>query len=306
MYRIIILSILIGIISFSCKNKLTTSDDLQSKSSIETEPIKKAEPLSQQFKDYWFQNAAEISSYQLSQARYGELRDGNAVLVFVTESLLKNEQVKADNNQPSNIPVLKLNATKNFNTGIYQYSIMQSTFFPLTNNEHALKVSCSVQEWCGQAYTQLNNRTEFEIASHSYFESEADEAFNLKKSILENELWTQLRINPKTLPTGKVQIIPSFEFLRLRHVPIKAYDANAILHNNLYTISYPQLERALTIHFNPEFPFEIEGWEETFMSGFGDKARPLSTTAKRIKTIKSDYWNKNTNDDVVLRESLGI
>lgn len=272
----------------------------------QVEQLPKPEPLSEAFKAYWYQGEAEITSYKLEQARYGEIRKGNAVLVFVTEPFLKSEQVKADQASSKNTSVLKLNATKNFNTGIYPYSIMQSVFYPVANNQHALKIACSVQEWCGQVYTQLNNRADFEVRSHSYFEGEADEEFNLNKGILENQLWTQLRINPKSLPTGNVDIIPAFEFLRLRHIPFKAYSASAELTQNQYKLTYPELNRTLQITFNPQFPFDIVSWEETFISGQGEKAKELTTKATRIETIKSDYWNKNTNADSGLRESLRL
>ncbi len=301
------LCFLVVMTALSCKDN-TNSDEISANdtSTTEMEPTKNAEPLSEQFKDYWYNNEAEITSYKLEQARYGEMRDGTAVLVYVTEPFLRDEQVKAERSNPSNIQVLKLNATKNFNTGIYPYSIMQSVFYPVANNQHALKISCSVQEWCGHVYMQLNNRTEFEVMSHSYFENEADEDFNLNKTILENELWTQLRINPKSLPTGNLQVIPSFEFLRLRHVPFKAYESYATLADTSYSITYPELNRSLMIHFNPQFPYEIEGWEETFISGFGRNAKELTTKATKLKTIKSTYWNKNTNADETLRESLGL
>ena len=302
--------LLVGVflIALSCKDntaQLTDGDNTHSSASTE-DVLKETQPLSEAFKTYWYNNEAEITSYTLEQARYGEIRQGHAVLVFVTEPFLHEEQVKADQSLSSNIPVLKLNATKNFNTGIYPYSIMQSIFYPVANNQHALKVSCSVQEWCGHVYTQLNNRSEFDILSHSYFEGEADEDFSIGKDILENELWAQLRINPKSLPTGALQIIPSFEFLRLRHVPFKAYNASAELTPQTYTINYPDLNRSLTINFNPEFPHEITSWEETFISGFGDKAKALTTKATKIKTIRSDYWNKNANADSNLRETLGF
>jgi len=136
---------------------------------------------SQAFKDYWYAGKAEITSYKLEQARYGEMRNGTAVLIYVTEDFLPNKQVKADRQNAQNIPVLKLNATKNFNTGIYPYSIMQSTFYPVSNNKHAIKVSSSMQEWCGHVYTQLNNRDPFEITAHSYFEGEADQNLKVEK-----------------------------------------------------------------------------------------------------------------------------
>ncbi len=309
MFKFINLYLAVFVLAFnmSCKNG-SEPNDIEGKEIIPNtlEELQKANPLSQEFKNYWFNNEAEITSYKLEQARYGEMRNGTAVLVFVTEPFLHVEQVKADKSNPSNVSVLKLNATKKFDTGIYPYSIMQSTFYPVANNQHALKISCSVQEWCGHVYTQLNNRAEFEVMSHSYFEGEADEDFSLGKSILENELWTQLRIDPKTLPKGTVQIIPAFEFLRLRHVPFKAYTATAALTDSTYVITYPELDRSLTIHYNSQFPYDIEGWEETFISGYGEKAKQMTTKATKQTTIKSDYWNKNTNADDSLRETLGL
>jgi hypothetical protein len=262
--------------------------------------------ISQEFKSYWYGGEAEISSYKLEQARYGEIREGQAVLIFVTEDFLPETQVKADSKNPNNVPVLKLNATKKFNTGVYPYSIMQSTFYPVSNNKHAIKVSSSMQEWCGHIYTQLNNRKTFEIMSHSYFEGEADKTIKLEKSILENELWTQLRINPKSLPVGNLEIIPSFEYTRLRHTAIKAYKANAKLTSGSYILEYPELNRTLSITFNPDFPYDILNWEETFRSGFGSNAQVLTSKATRLKTIKSPYWQKNSNKDEILRETLQL
>ena len=251
-----------------------------------------------QFNDYWYSGQAEITSYQLEQSRYGEIRKGTAVLVFVTEPFLENDQVKADQSNPSNINVLKLNATKKFNTGIYPYSIMQSTFYPVSNNQHALKVSASVQEWCGHVYTQLNNREQFQVTSHSYFQGEADQNFNLEKNSLENQIWTQLRIDPTSLPTGNINIIPSLEYTRLNHTPLKAYNAFAENKLGQYTLTIKDLDRKLTINYNPNFPFDIQSWEEVQNGNL--------TKATKIKTLQSDYWNKKSNTDLELRKTLGL
>ena len=61
--------------------------------------------ITQEFKDYWYAGKAEISSYKLEQARYGELRDGTAALILVTEDFLPELQVKADR---QNDPVVEL------------------------------------------------------------------------------------------------------------------------------------------------------------------------------------------------------
>jgi len=262
--------------------------------------------LSTDFKEYWFEGKAEITSYKLEQSRYGEPRSGTAVLIFVTEDFLPEAQVKADEKNDSNIPVLKLNAVKNFNTGIYPYSIMQSTFYPLVDDSHALKVSASIQEWCGHMYTQLNNRENFEIISNSYFEGEADQNMELDKTWLENEVWTQLRINPDNLPTGEVQIIPSLEFFQLSHIEIKAYQASAEFYQDdslgVYKISYPKLQRNLKIYYDTSFPFNIEKWEETTKK----EGESFTTTATKMESIKSDYWDKKSNKDLPLRDKLNL
>jgi len=265
--------------------------------------------ISTEFKEYWYSGMAEITSYSLLQERYGEIREGTAVNIFVTEDFLPDEQVKANNASQENVSVMKLNQMKKFNTGIYPYSVMTSTFSPIAEKEHPLKITNSVQEWCGQVYMQLNSREDFEIESHSYFEGEADQKIALQKTYLENELWNLIRINPEELPTGDVMVIPAFEYLRLRHKKIKQHNAYASLKQGdsitIYTLNYPELQRQLMLFFNSTFPYEIEKWEEINAAAQNDTLR-LKTTAIKIKRIKSDYWTKNTNADLNLRDTLQL
>ncbi|NVN19278.1 septum formation inhibitor Maf [Muricauda sp. HICW] len=306
--------ILVSLVAFfllgACNDNGQKTDDSTSSTSLKEDTLKPRTTLSDEFKAYWYAGEAEITSYKLEQARYGELRDGKAVLIYVNEPFLPQEQVKANNNNPENISVLKLNATKKFLTGIYPYSIMSSTFYPVYDNQHALKTSLSVQEWCGHVYSQLNNRNQFEFTSHSYFEGEADQNFSMEKAILENEIWTKIRINPENLPTGEISIIPALEYLRLRHQEVKPYNAIAQISSKegitTYTISYPNLERNLMINFTTNFPYSIVSWEEEFKSGFGSNAKTLTTSASKIKTLKTAYWKQNENKNLVLRDSLGL
>lgn len=307
---IILFNLCLIALMFSCGNN---KKDLAENKEIEIEPTQKIEPknkISPEFKKYWYSGTAEISSYQLSQARYGEMREGKAVLVYVTEPFLADKQVKADKNNPNNIPVLKLNATKKYHTGIYPYSIMTSSFYSVHNNQHATKVSFSAQEWCGHVYAQINNKDDFKVTSHSYFENEADQNFRLPKEILENEIWNKVRIAPSTLPIGNLNVIPSLEFFRLSHNELKPHKAIATIETkgdySYYSLSYPQLERILTIKYSNNFPYKIDGWEETSNSGFGENKKKLTTSAKRIKTITSAYWSKNANKHLYLRDSLGL
>ena len=291
---------------FGCKTNSendTAFAKADTETNINTQPVVQRS-ISQEWKDYWYAGTAEITSYELQQARYGELREGTAALIFVTEDFLPEKQVKADNQDSNNIPVLKLNATKNFVTGIYPYSIMSSTFLPVNEELHAVKVSQSMQEWCGNTYAQLNNRDQFEVQIHSYFESRADEEFTLEKAILENELWALLRIDPTLLPTGSFTSIPDVSYAAMTHTTIKAYEVTGSLTATSYTLNYPSLDRTLTINFASDFPHQIEGWEETYPDGRGGEK--MTTTATKMKTIRSAYWGKKTKEDEALRTELGL
>lgn len=272
------------------------------------------------FNGYWYAGDAEITSYELSQARYGEIHKGEAVMVFVTEPFSKFKQVKLDNwrdESEDNVSVLKLNLTKKFLTGIYPYSMMMSTFTPVSEDKYPdlFKITTSSQEWCGHTFMQVNLEDEhYRLRGFSYFESEGDVDLQVTNTLTEDELWTRIRLNPETLPLGKVEILPGTFYLRLRHQEVKIMEAKASIReldasefsneaHKLYTLEYDN--RKLDIYFESTFPHTILGWEETYLSGFG-KPEQLTTTAKRINTIKSAYWGKNSNKDRVIRKELGL
>ena len=201
--------------------------------------------------------------------------------------------------------VLKLNRTKKFNTGIYPYSIMSSVFTQLGQTKPLAKITTSVQEWCGQAYTQLNRKEKLKISSHSYFEGEADQDLSLRDTLTEDELWNWIRTQPNQLPMGTMEIIPSLEFIRLKHKTIKAYNAVGSLETSpdfyTYQLTYSELNRQLSISFSKELPHQILGWEEKDL-----KNPEQITTAKRIKSLKLPYWTLNRLGDERFRDSLGL
>jgi len=299
-----------GIALNSCNDSVKGSEPKNAYSNIDLKKQPEVTPLSKEFKSYWYSGEAEISSFELEQVRYGEIRKGSAVHVYVTEPFLADKQVKADYPKDGDVPVLKLNSTKKFLTGIYPYSIMTSTFSPVNQEGHALKVSNSVQEWCGQVYTQLNNRDSFEVVSHSYFEGEADQNLSIEKIVLEDELWSLIRLRPETLPVGTFSALPSLEYLRLSHRDMRAYEVSANLNESeglvSYSLKYPELRRTLTINFNRDFPYQIESWSESINPGMGSNSKTLTSTARRIKSIKTAYWRQNSNRDRGFRDSLGL
>jgi len=272
------------------------------------------------FNAYWYAGEAELTSYELEQVRYGEVHKGTSVLVFVMEPFSKTRQVKPDNwrdQNADNISVLKLNMTKKFLTGIYPYSMMMSTFTPVSYNQYPriLKVTTSSQEWCGHTWMQLNLKNEsYRLKGFSYFESEGDVDENVKSTIVEDELWTRIRLSPSNLPTGEIRLLPSTFHLRLKHRENKVREAVAGLSSlsgseyaeqphQLYEITYD--DRSLKIYFEKAFPYTILGWEETYAGDSGNPEK-RTTKARRIHTIKSAYWNKNRNADRGIRKKLGL
>lgn len=271
------------------------------------------------FGDYWYQGKAEITSYEMEQARYGEIRKGHAVLIFVTEDFSKSKQVKLDNPQkdPEDaVKILKLNFVRKFITGIYPYSIMTSVFTPveLSSHPNTLKLSFSSQEWCGNVHTQANHKkNRYEFNSYSYFESEGDAKFELEDAILEDELWTRIRISPDRLPVGNIKIIPSLLSSRLKHFELKVENAFAekvVIDKKRdlvsYRVNYKNLDRKIQINFINRFPYEIVEWSEEYKSGFGTNPKLLKTKGVKSKTLIIDYWNKNDIEDEDLRKVLGI
>ncbi|MFT4565511.1 MAG: hypothetical protein ACI9FN_000464 [Saprospiraceae bacterium] len=273
---------------------------------------------SKEFKEYWYAGEAELTRYELQQARYGEVHKGDAVLIFVTEDFDTKNQVKHEHGDNSNAtPILKLNFTKKFFTGIYPYSMMSSTFSPVNGNP-TIKVTTSTQEWCGHTFSQLNlKNNEYKGRLHSYFQDEGDQEFSLDAVLLEDEIWTKIRLNPFSLPTGSIKLIPGTMFLRLKHEDSeiqKAIATSTSFKNpalskkslSKYRLEYQDIERVLEITFEEAFPYNILLWEETNKSGFGSNAKIITTRAVRTHSIKTAYWNQHDLSDANMRKKLGL
>ena len=262
------------------------------------------------FKTHWNDGNAELSSYKLQQARYGEIHEGEATMVFVTEPFSKSKQVKLDDyrNEKDKVNVLKLNAMRKFDTGIYPYSIMTSVFSPIEGPTQFLKTTTSVQEWCGHVFMQINRKGQkLKYAWRSYFESEGDKETTIDYALAEDEIWNLIRMNPDLLPQGEIQLVPSSLFLRLKHHQPQVVSAKAALQKTTdeafspteifqYTLSYQQPEnRTLSIFFEPDFPHRILGWKE-----IGKQ----TTTATLHKSIRLNYWSKHNVADKELKKLL--
>ncbi len=259
----------------------------------------------QSIREFWF-SGAEINHYALNQTRYGHQHPGHVEFIFVTEPFLTGPQVKNETGGKPSTDVLKLNALRTFNTGIYSYRTMTSTFKPidLERFPHALKTTTSVQDWCGQSFQQINWKDAgWKIKLCSYFEKEGDQNYRVEKSWLEDELWLLIRLDPSKLPIGSTTVIPGAVTTRFAHRPIQSHRAIGKLEYNsdqsIYTLTYPELQTSLKITFDSDFPHIIRAWEET---------SPQGTTQAVLKDriINSEYWLKNTPSDRNLRKQLGL
>ena len=185
----------------------------------------------QDFWAHWGDGKAELNGYALEQPRYGAVRAGTAVLVFVTEDFSDSLRVKADaGKHPASdvYPVLKLNAMRDFPTGIYDYNVMTSSFLRVLPGWPVAKVSFSSQEWCGHVWHQVVPRDgKLGGLFHSYFDGEADGTDDLAfpaDGVLEDALPVLLRgWNGAYLKPGEskaVPFLPSLLWSRFNHKPL--------------------------------------------------------------------------------------
>jgi hypothetical protein len=275
-------------------------------SSTEKKSASQAISLPNGFGEYWYAGKAEICSYDVTQERYGEIREAEQVNIFVTEDFSGTKQVKLDNAAAAGqdrVPVLKLNLLRRFKTGIYDYSIMQSVFTPISG-QPTLKSTCSVQDWCGQVFLQHNlESNEYRSRGFSYFESEGDQDIKLPICLLEDELWSRVRLNPAAIPTGSLRVIPSAIYTRLRHKPEAAQNAALSLEKgdreSTLKLVYAAIPRELRIRFETNFPHKILSWEET------NESKLVSKGVLKASRM-SAYWGEHDNTHLPLRDSLKL
>lgn len=256
-------------------------------------------------REFWF-SGAEINRYELKQPLYGNQYTGSAEFIFVTEPFLPDLQVKRDFGSDPAVDVLKLNATRSFNTGIYTYRTMTSTFHPVKDYEAkaTLKTAMSVQDWCGQTYTQVNRRSrDLEVEVRSYFQAKGDQDVALRDVWVEDGLWILARLDPNKLPTGEFRSLPGTVALRLRHYPVDAEPAIGFLRvegeSLVYEVEYPGLGRTLSMTLDRAFPHIIRAWSEK-----DGEAQTTGRLTHRLMNVS--YWDLNKPSDAQKRLDLGL
>lgn len=185
------------------------------------------------FRQHWHDGKAELAGYALRFPRYGEVREGTAVAVFVTEPFDEKSRVKPEGPTPDRFQAFKLNLVQDFPTGVYDYNLMTSAFVQLEEVNgrppgSLTKVSFTGQEWCGHVYQHaLFDAGGVRTVHHSYFEGEADGTPELpypgggfaEDALL---LWARGLAGPRLDPGEEVRIpvLRSLLDARLHHVPL--------------------------------------------------------------------------------------
>jgi hypothetical protein len=276
------------------------------------------------FWSIWSDGQSEISAYELRIRRYGEWRDGVAVTIFVHETFSEEARVKADpgkHTKQDEYPVLKLNLIVDFQTGIYDYNVMTSSFVTLAPRHgrgagFPTKLSFSSQEWCGHVYHQaIFEKESIELVSHSYFDGEADGRKTLDypgNGISEDALlfWARGLAAPALEPgqTVEVPLLRSLQEARLSHRPLEWRPA---------TLSRAPGASSVEV---PAGSFEVEVYTARIQGGatwefFVEKAAPhrivrwTSTDGQEAVLLgsrRSQYWRQNSEGFESELEKIGL
>ncbi|HEY3129825.1 MAG TPA: hypothetical protein VGL91_10225, partial [Acidobacteriota bacterium] len=130
---------------------------------------------------YWTHGEGELSRYTGTVIRYDQPRSADLVLVVVTEKMLRDQLVKADDwNDRRGMLVFHFNQILSFTTGVYSYRQMGS-FFRAAADWRPIKMTLGSQEWCGNTFKEaitFGNKNFFRF--HSYWQDEGDGEVQLK------------------------------------------------------------------------------------------------------------------------------
>lgn len=271
---------------------------------------------SQEFAATWYDGNAELSGYRITVPRYGELRTGELVLIYVTEPMNRDTRIKDDDAPPdARVQVLKLNANLSFLTGIYPYSVMTTVFSPVDDWRERgverfspVKITLTAQEWCGHVFHGVwPGSASFESELVSYFASEGESDRVVASplgTLYEDALLIQLRELDGPFADGgdfRGHVVPSLWRVRRSHVQPEAMAATITRTNaersgvavTRFVLTMGSYRR--TIDVERAAPRRIVGWS----TSEGEEASLLDTA-------RLPYWRQNHVGEEALRHRLGL
>lgn len=264
---------------------------------------------------HWSDGQAELNGYRLVQPRYGELREGQAVLVFVTEPFSRSRLVKVDRwdpKDPDQFTALKLNHLRIFQTGIYDYRVMTSVFADPAAGFEPVEVTFTSQEWCGHVFERLTRPGGgAEVVVDSYFEGESGKASVAGPVVIEDAIFIQARGlmsgGPGSFPAGPAATLASALVRRLKHLPANKaattftwsgpsevkVPAGAF---TARTLSWPRPDGVgCALDVEVAAPHRILGWR----CDDGERAELTGS-------FRSPYWQQQGEGDEKLLTKLGL
>lgn len=268
---------------------------------------------SSEFWDHWGDGKAELSSYEGEMRRYGELRDAETVLIYVTEPHDRRDWIK-ENDAPEEheVNVMKLNHVLTFQTGIYPYSIMTSVFSPVDDWGRArfqpAKIVLSSQEWCGNVWHGVwPGPDRFYSEIRSYFDSEGESSSIVEASeetLYQDGLLIQLRELDGEFNGGedwKGKIVPSLWANRKAHTDLEPVSAtierkDAELDGTKVTrfvLEYG--DTTITYDIEKADPHRVLRWKHSNGSHF-----------RLQKTKRLPYWRLNNPGGKKHRKQIGL
>ena len=271
------------------------------------------------FWEHWGDGRAELAAYRLTQSRYGQLRQGEAVLVTVTEDLTKAQRVKSNGGHGDEFPVLKLNEVRDFQTGVYDYNLMTSTFLPLDGSTPLgvpTKLSFSMQEWCGMTFDQLViDGASYTRQAHSYFDGEGDRVETAPipaGAVFADALPLLVRgLTGELVAPGEsreLAILPRLSAVRMSHRPLAW--TMATLTRSEAPVAVESVLGAIPA---TELTVDVEGGvRTTYVVEVAPPHRLLSWRASDGEEAvltglqREPYWNESDNGQESRRTALGL
>ena len=274
-----------------------------------TLPARPRATASRTFWDQWSDGRAEMSSYRGTVARYGAPRPAELVLIYVTEPLDRETLIKDDDAPPGQrVNVIKLNAALRFQTGIYPYSILTSTFAPVDayypERFAPVKITMSAQEWCGHVFAGVwPGAGSFLSRGLSYFasEGERDESIEVPAGALyEDALPIQLRELDGPFAGGgdwEGTLVPSLWRARRDHTALRPIAATITRAREgdvtRFTLRAGDYERV----------FEVEATGARRILGW---ATNEGESMRVVATDRLAYWELNQVGEESARERIGL
>jgi len=233
---------------------------------VEDRKISNSPDVSEQFANYWYNDKTEINEYSVHQVINGIEKKAGLSMTFATETFSKSRHVitKDPNAKVSDqIIVLHNNNLLESGTG----STMSSIFTPINLEETPYSISAfsSTQNIKYQHTTKIDKiKNSYEISFSSFADYEGKDNYQIQETILEDALFNRIRIAPKSIPVGTVNLLKSLNIQPANQAELKPAAARIQFLKSESTstckVEYMHSDRTVIINFDEDFPHKITSW----------------------------------------------